>query len=470
MLFAEAPESVCSLFWITETFSLETNPILCLSWSSGRGGELSSWASYLPREPRLALKTFQRECHGDGRQLSRSPRGPRLPRGTFRSGGGLSLSLSDAPPPGSRSRSALPPGGDLPRRPPARQSASRPLAGPKAPKNVRPSPWPSSRVPAPPPLGFAICFKRHSAHWEPPTVGRRGAGDPGRGGGDPPPWSRLFADGPKRRVQVASHSGGGAGEPDGAAGERGSRGGARSTGSHSAAPSAGFVSLRAPTSVPPAASFSYCRPRLPLLLRSPSPPPPPSPGWPGPCPCAPSRVQLRLPFFFFFFFSAFWKASGKGRGRPAAPPRLLPGHAARRSAPLPGRSTWRAMDQASGLDRLKIVSPGGRETVFAPCSAVSGCLWWSPLAAGRGGGMLCRVEVGVEPPCLVPGEQPLSPLGTWGAVPPRQCSCPLARVCLDPPVPLLWEHRVGDEKVFVSVCPEMTSHSSCSWLPFSDEY
>lgn len=83
------------------------------------------------------------------------------------------------------------------------------------------------------------------------------------------------------------------------------------------------------------------------------------------------------------------------------------------------------MDQASGLDRLKIVSPGGRETVFAPCSAVSGCLWWSSLAAGRGGGMLCRVEVGVEPPCLVPGEQPLSPSAPGALCHPDSAAVPL---------------------------------------------
>lgn len=48
----------------------------------------------------VALKTFQRACHGDAQRLGRSPRGARLPRGTFRRSAALSLSLSDAPPPG----------------------------------------------------------------------------------------------------------------------------------------------------------------------------------------------------------------------------------------------------------------------------------------------------------------------------------------------------------------------------------
>lgn len=47
-------------------------------------------------------------------------------------------------------------------------------------------------------------------------------------------------------------------------------------------------------------------------------------------------------------------------------------------------------------------------------SAVSGrCLWWSPLGAGRGGGMLCGVEVGVEPPALSP-ESSFYPPGLLG--------------------------------------------------------
>lgn len=68
----------------------------------------------------MALKTFQRACHGDAQRLGRSPRGPRLPRGTFRRSAALSLSLSDAPPPGLA----------LPGLPPSRRGPSPAPAAP----------------------------------------------------------------------------------------------------------------------------------------------------------------------------------------------------------------------------------------------------------------------------------------------------------------------------------------------------
>lgn len=88
----------------------------------------------------------------------------------------------------------------------------------------------------------------------------------------------------------------------------------------------------------------------------------------------------------------------------------------------PGERTGPAQDRESGRAGKGFRTP---QRCFRLPLVVS-------LAAGRGGGMLCRVEVGVEPPCLVSEEQPLFPLRTWGAVPPRQFSCPLAKVCLDP--------------------------------------
>ncbi|KAK7823843.1 hypothetical protein U0070_020514, partial [Myodes glareolus] len=237
-------------------------------------------------EPRLALKTFQREGHGDGRLLSRSPRGPRLPRGTFRSGGGLSLSLSDAPPPGSRSRSALPPGGDLPGRPPARQSASRRLAGPKAPKNGE-----EERGTR----GVEEGTRRLGSDFSPMVQSDTSKS---------PPIAAVAQESQMELLESAA--------PAGALGAQG----------FDLSPSRRLL-FRLQTSL---ASLAW----VPFATSS------PIPGLTG-------TLPLRA-----------FPASGKGRGRPAAPPRLLPGHAARRSAPLPGRSTWRAMDQASGLDRLKI--------------------------------------------------------------------------------------------------------------------
>lgn len=101
----------------------------------------------------VALKTFQRACHGDAQRLGRSPRGPRLPRGTFRRSAALSLSLSDAPPPGL----ALP---ELPPSLPARTfpapAAPVPVSSP--PLCARPA-GPPGREPAPPPPPRVSLFK-----------------------------------------------------------------------------------------------------------------------------------------------------------------------------------------------------------------------------------------------------------------------------------------------------------------------
>lgn len=65
------------------------------------------------------------------------------------------------------------------------------------------------------------------------------------------------------------------------------------------------------------------------------------------------------------------------------------------------------MDQASGLDRLKIVSPGGAGKGSASrislSTAASGGLRWE-----LGGEMGCYagVKVGVEPPALSPESSP----------------------------------------------------------------
>lgn len=90
------------------------------------------------------------------------------------------------------------------------------------------------------------------------------------------------------------------------------------------------------------------------------------------------------------------------------------------------------MDQASGLDRLLIVSLGGRERTPHPSvlfsAAASGDLCWE---LGKEVGCYTGVEVGVEATALSPREASTL-LGTWDAGLPRQFSCPLARVCLDP--------------------------------------
>lgn len=194
----------------------------------------------------------------------RDPRGLRLPRGTFRLLGPRRSGFAMRLPLGSRGASSLPLGEDLARAAAARSLSPAPSRRPRLSRRL--SQWPG---PAPRADGRRARHRRE---------GRRGPATRGPEAA----WSRLFANGPERYVQVASHSGGGggAGAPDASAGERGARGGARRgrTGSASAAPAPLFVRrrgadrLRAPRRLRRARS-----PRRSLPPGSPPPPPPSRP-------------------------------------------------------------------------------------------------------------------------------------------------------------------------------------------------
>lgn len=81
----------------------------------------------------------------------------------------------------------------------------------------------------------------------------------------------------------------------------------------------------------------------------------------------------------------------------------------------PGERTGPAQDRESGRAGKGFRTP---QRCFRLTLVVS-------LAAGRGGGMLCRVEVGVEPPCLVSEEQPLSPSAPGALCHPDSSAVPL---------------------------------------------
>lgn len=284
---------------------------------------------------------------------------------------------------------------------------------------------------------------------EPRAAPAAGGGERRRGpaaGGRLLAPGRPFANGPERPVQVASHSGGGGGarDPDGPAGERGSRGGARSgrTGSEIAAPAPFFVSR-------PGAELRLYRRRLcpdpspGRSLRPGSPPPPPSPpparghpllpcGRRRPCPSPPPVPPAPPPpprpgLFSGFHFPRLPRSPREGRG--GGDLGVLGGCRGQPSSPLPGRGTWRAMDQASGLDLLKIVSAG----------------------RGPGGARLPQLRSDADPagPALSRGgsggrgrgrsapASPVTRLGTW-ALRRAAGSAPLvalAKACLDPSAP-----------------------------------
>lgn len=86
----------------------------------------------------VALKTFQRACHGDAQRLRRGSSGPRLPRGTFQRFGGCHSRFPTHLPLGSGGQSALPLREDLPR--PRRRRLPCPLGA----RSVR---APAARLP-----------------------------------------------------------------------------------------------------------------------------------------------------------------------------------------------------------------------------------------------------------------------------------------------------------------------------------
>lgn len=214
-----------------------------------------------------------------------------------------------------------------------------------------------------------------------PGAGRRGKeeGTHRRGVWGGGAWllapGRLFANGPERHVQVASHSGGGggAGDPDGTAGERGSRGGARSgrTGSESAAPSPSFVSrpgAGAPSRPPPALLGSLARPSAPAWVFPAAaasfpralPPTSPSPGAGAPSSSPPSCSTPRPPpprlfsgFHFPLLPQSQWEGGGGDlqvlRGCPPRPALLAPSRERRMDSHESGGRTRPAQDRESGV-------------------------------------------------------------------------------------------------------------------------
>lgn len=135
--------------------------LFSLLWTPGPGGELSCTASYLPREPGLAgsrgFENFPAPVPRRRAAAESEPTRPAPPAKNFSEWRWLVTLAFRRASPWLVLPERPPPGGDLPWSPPAPQSQSRPLAGPEAPKSGCPSPGPPSRVPAPPPLGFATC-------------------------------------------------------------------------------------------------------------------------------------------------------------------------------------------------------------------------------------------------------------------------------------------------------------------------
>lgn len=297
--------------------------------SAGSGAAPPPGSSRAPGRAFVALKTFQRACHGDA-QRPGGTHAARASCGELFRVLAVSLSLSDAPPPGL-ALGELPPSG---RGPSLRRGSALVLPGPAARPRRRPSPRP--------PAGSLVC---RFSEWPGPVPrsdcqrapgaarSREGGvreGRRGRAEGPAAAWSRLFANGPKRHVQVASHSGGGgggAGAPDGTAGERGAR-----TGSERAAPPLSFVSRRgADLRLPGRLLCGDPSPRRALLPRSP-PPPPPSrpcplspPGAGDPAPARLALLLLWLPFSPALLPNHQWEGAGPPPGLPRLSVRgLLP--------------------------------------------------------------------------------------------------------------------------------------------------
>lgn len=163
-------------------------PARCLGSRGSRARQPERGRSRAQGLAFVALKTFQRACHGDAQQLGRSPRGPRLPRGTFRRSAALSLSLSDAPPPGL-ALPELPP--SLPARtfPGARGSRPRRRSALALPRRPAASPR-RCRRPAAPRLAFqngpapSRALRAASAAPSPGRPPERGAGSGERGAGE----------------------------------------------------------------------------------------------------------------------------------------------------------------------------------------------------------------------------------------------------------------------------------------------
>lgn len=181
-----------------------------VNWAAGEGSPRARPSLRL----KLARATARRAAAAPGAPAGPASRGELL---------GVSVACFQA---GRRAS----PGLARPERPPSRRGPAQAPAGSRARSALAP--------PAPPPPGSpAPCVSTwpgrapHPERLSPRAA--PGAGRRGEGGGDPPPgWGggawllapgRLFANGPERHVQVASHSGGGggAGDPDGTAGERG---------------------------------------------------------------------------------------------------------------------------------------------------------------------------------------------------------------------------------------------------------
>lgn len=275
-------------------------------WFGGgesRAARPEEGSSRAPGRAFVALKTFQRACHGDAQRPGGTHAACASRGELFGLLGAVSLLLSDAPPPGL-ALCELPPS----RRGPAPRRR-------RAVRSLSPAPAPRLEEPLSPAAPRRPCPSRRLSKWPGPVPrpdGRRARHlQEGRRGpatrGPEAAWSGLFANGPKRDVQVASHSGGGggggAGAPDGTAGERGARGGARGgrTGSLSAAPSPSFVSRRGadlasrPGPLAPAwvAAATSSFPPSPAATRSPLL---------ASVSLPPARLALallRLPFFFF---------------------------------------------------------------------------------------------------------------------------------------------------------------------------